>query len=82
LISPAQGTPSSGCKALTLQTLSLASGAPSTERVAPWSGFSLHAGVAAEALERDKRERLCRSISRPVVATERLSQAADGRIRY
>ena len=50
--------------------------------MAQWSGFSLHAGVAADALERDKLERLCRYISRPAVATERLSQTADGRIRY
>jgi hypothetical protein len=71
-----------GRKALTLQTLPPASDATSTERVARWSGFSLHAGVAAEALERAKLERLCRYISRPAVATERLSQTADGRIRY
>jgi len=38
--------------------------------------------VAAEACERVKLERLCRYISRPAVASERLSQTADGRIRY
>ena len=46
------------------------------------SGFSLHAGVAAEAYERDKLERLCRYIARPAVASERLSRLPDGRIRY
>jgi hypothetical protein len=43
------------------------------ERVATVSGFSLHAGVAAEAEQREKLERLCRYISRPAVAIERLS---------
>jgi hypothetical protein len=71
-----------GRKALTLQSLPPASGVASAERVAQSSGFSLHAGVAAEACERDKLERLCRYISRPAVASERLSQTADGRIRY
>ena len=71
-----------GRKALTLQTLPPASGAASTERVAQSCGFSLHAGVAAEALERAKLERLCRYISRPAVASERLTRTADGRIRY
>jgi hypothetical protein len=50
--------------------------------VAQASWFSVHAGVAAEESERDKLERLCRYISRPAVAQERLSRTADGRIRY
>ena len=45
-------------------------------------GFSLHAGVAAEAYQRDKLERLCRYITRPAVAEPRLSLTAGGRIRY
>jgi hypothetical protein len=52
------------------------------ERVVQANGFSLHAGVAAEAEERGKLERLCRYISRPAVATERLSLTAQGHIRY
>jgi hypothetical protein len=36
-------------------------------------GFSLHAGVAARADERNKLERLCRYISRPAVSEARLS---------
>ncbi len=31
-------------------------------------GFSLHAGVAANEKQRDKLERLCRYITRPLVA--------------
>lgn len=46
------------------------------------AGFSLHAGVTARADERKKLERLCRCISRPAVAEERLSRTANGNIRY
>jgi hypothetical protein len=46
------------------------------------AGFSLHAGVAAEAWERQKLERLCRYISRPAVCEKRLSLTASGNIRY
>ena len=46
------------------------------------AGFSLHAGVSAKAHQRDKLERLCRYISRPPVATHRLSVTPSGRICY
>ena len=46
------------------------------------AGFSLHAGVAAQAWERDKLERLCRYISRPAVSEKRLSLTSAGNIRY
>lgn len=36
-------------------------------------GFSLHAGVAAEAHESQKLERLCRYITRPAISEQRLS---------
>ena len=45
-------------------------------------GFSLHAGVAAGADERQKVERLCRYIARPAIATGRLSLTAQGQVRY
>jgi hypothetical protein len=54
----------------------------SPDRVAQASGFSLHAGVAVEADQRGKLERLCRYVSRPAVAIERLSLTAQGHIRY
>ena len=38
--------------------------------------------MASEAHEREKLERLCRYITRPVVSTERLSLTAQGNIRY
>jgi hypothetical protein len=65
----------------TLQTL------PSSDelfgnQVGNVAGFSLHAGVAARADDRKKLERLCRYISRPVVAEKRLSLTPNGNVRY
>lgn len=45
------------------------------------AGFSLHAGVAAKAHERNKLERLCRYTSRPAVSERRLSLASGGKVR-
>ena len=46
------------------------------------AGFSLHAGVAARADQRQKLERLCRYISRPAISEERLSLTPNGNVRY
>jgi hypothetical protein len=46
------------------------------------SGFSLHAGVAALASEREKLERICRYIDRPLLAEDRLSLNVRGEIVY
>ncbi len=46
------------------------------------AGFSLHAGVATRAHERDKLERLCRYIARPAVSAKRLSMTRNGQVRY
>ena len=46
------------------------------------SGFSLHAGVAAKAHQRQKLERLARYISRPAVSERRLSLTPNGNVRY
>jgi hypothetical protein len=51
-------------------------------QVAKVAGFSLHAGVAAEAWERPKLERLCRYITRPALSGKRLSVTLLGNIRY
>jgi transposase len=56
----------------TLRTLPAEPNAPRPE-VAESSGFSLHAGIAAKASQRDKVERLARYVSRPPVGTESLS---------
>ena len=45
-------------------------------------GFSLHAGVAAQAHERAKLEKLCRYITRPAISERRLSISPQGRVRY
>jgi len=73
--------PREGQKVFTLQTLPAEPDAPRPE-VAESSGFSLHAGIAAKAPQRDKVERLARYVSRPPVATERLSMTRGGNVRY
>jgi hypothetical protein len=42
---------------------------PFSSSVGELAGFSLHAGVATNANEREKLERLCRDITRPAVST-------------
>jgi ribosomal protein S27E len=73
--------PREGQKVFTLQTLPAEPDAPRPD-VAESSGFSLHAGIAAKASRRDKVERLARYVSRPPVATERLSLTRGGNVRY
>jgi hypothetical protein len=68
---------------LTLQTLpDCEAENPLAGTVGTVAGFSLHAGVAARANERDKLERLCRYIARPAVSTKRLSLTCNGQVRY
>jgi ribosomal protein S27E len=74
--------PQQGRKVFTLQTLSALEKDDRYTQVAKEAGFSLHAGVAAQAWERDKLERLCRYISRPTVSEKRLSLTSAGNIRY
>jgi hypothetical protein len=72
-----------GRKVFTLQTIPPNPDAPSgSDRVAKLAGFSLHAGVAAKAHQRDKQERLCRYIARPAVSEKRLSLTSTGKTRY
>lgn len=52
------------------------------ERCASASGVSLHANVAGPARDRRRLERLCPYVTRPPIATERLSRLADGRLLY
>jgi hypothetical protein len=56
--------------------------APRSSLCAAAYGFSLHAGVLVPARDRRRLERLCRYVARPPIATERLSELADGRIAY
>jgi hypothetical protein len=73
--------PQQGQKVFTLQTLP-ASNKGEYGQLANTSGFSLHAGVFANADEPDKLERLCRYISRPAISERRLSTTDHGKVRY
>jgi len=55
---------------------------PPSPLSARWEGFSLEAAVSLRASDRSGLERLCRYLTRPPLATERLSLQADGRVRY
>jgi hypothetical protein len=72
-------TPSPAFK---LKTLPPLTGDRAGERLAQTPGFSLHAGVAADVHQRQRLERLCRYITRPPVAIDRLSLTPEGNIRY
>ncbi len=74
--------PQQGRKVFTLQTLPDERGTDDTPAVGKVAGFSLHAGVAAKANQRDKLERLCRYITRPAIAEKRLSLTKQGKVRY
>ena len=72
-----------GKKVFTLQTL-LPKEAEDDRfsQVAKMGGFSLHAGVATGAHQRQKLERICRYVARPAVSEKRLALTRDGRVRY
>jgi hypothetical protein len=80
--------PQQGRKAFMIRTIRpLDRPDPGPERVAKANGFSLHADVSCEGLQRDKRDRpggvpLCRSIARPPVAVPRLSLRSTGKVVY
>jgi hypothetical protein len=73
--------PRAGRKVFTLQTLP-ACDEGSSAAPGQVGGFSVHAGVAARADQREKLERLCRYISRPAVSEARLSLTPGGHVRY
>jgi hypothetical protein len=77
--------PRAGQKLFTLQTV------PSREQAelqgdsrgaANAGGFSLHAGLDIQPQQREKLERLCRYVSRPPIAVERLALTSAGQVRY
>ena len=78
--------PHAGKKALTLQTLpATVESAHRIEQASRRGGFSLHAGVACKAGQRKKLDRpggvpLCRYITRPAIAEQRLSLASNGNV--
>ena len=71
--------PQQGRKVFTLQTLPAREPYESfTDGLGKVSGFSLHAGVATKAHQRNKLECLCRYIARPAVSEKRLSLTPHG----
>jgi hypothetical protein len=73
--------PQQGRKVFTLQTLPGIE-EPFNGSAGQAAGFSLHAGVATKASQREKLERLCRYITRPAVSEKRLSLTNQGKVRY
>lgn len=78
--------PRAGQKLFTLQTVPARE--PESEQqgdgrgAANAGGFSLHAGLDIQPHQREKLERLCRYVSRPPIAVERLALTASGQVRY
>ena len=74
--------PRAGQKVLSLQLAPrrLARGGESSVLCANAHGFSLHAGVRCAADDRQGLEQLCRYITRPAIANERLSVNRAGQV--
>jgi hypothetical protein len=70
--------PRTGQKVLTLQTVPGIEVPSPSQRCANEQGFSLHAEVRCAMNQRNKLERLCRYITRPAIANERLSINNNG----
>lgn len=71
-----------GRKALTLYSVPPMEDEPGMGLVAKIACFSLHAGTVCEVHQRSKLERLCRSITRPPIATKRRSLDERDRVVY
>ena len=74
--------PHAGRKALTLYSVPPLDETPDNPLLARVAGFSLHAATVCEAHQRSRLERLCRYITRPPIATQRLSTDNRGRVVY
>ena len=70
--------PRKGQKVFTLRSLAAQRDDDGRKGVAEYAGFSLHAGIGIEPSAREKLERLCRYVSRPAIAAERLSLTPQG----
>ncbi|MFO1455070.1 MAG: transposase [Steroidobacteraceae bacterium] len=74
--------PRAGQKVFTLQSIAAQPERAGRDGAAEAGGFSLHAGLEIQPGERARLERLCRYVSRPPVATERLAVMPSGQVRY
>jgi Putative transposase len=72
--------PRAGQKVLSLQSLPSAARASTPELRVNAHGFSLHAAVRWGADQRKKLEHLCRYITRPAIANERLKRNRAGQV--
>ena len=71
-------------QAVACRKLPRTSAVPSSQsRVSARSGgFDLHSAVSVPAEDRAGLERLCKYISRPPIATDRLELTSEGKVRY
>ncbi len=74
--------PNAGRKALVLYRLPRLEETPERALLAKVAGFSLHAATVCEAWQQSRLERLCRYVTRPPIATKRLSVDDRGRVVY
>ena len=72
--------PRAGQKVLSLRTVAGRDDKASAALCADAHGFSLHAGVRCGAHQRKELERLCRYITRPAIANERLKCDGAGNV--
>jgi hypothetical protein len=72
--------PRAGQKVLSLQTVPSQEVPPTEQRCVSAQGFSLHAEVCCAAHQRKKLEHLCRYITRPAMANERLTLNRAGQV--
>ncbi len=72
--------PRAGQKVLTLPTVPNPMAPPTSQRCVNEQGFSLHAEVRLAINQRHKLEHLCRYITRPAIANERLQRNHNGQV--
>ena len=65
-----------------VQAVRAAEGRLASPFVAEVGGVNIHAGVAVHGHDRQALERLCRYVTRPPIALERLTERADGCVEY
>jgi hypothetical protein len=78
--------PKAGQRLFTLQTVPAKEPEPEQQGdhrgAANAGGFSLHAGLDIQPHQHEKLEQLCRYVSRPPIAVERLALISSGQVRY
>ena len=72
--------PRAGQKVLSLRTVTGRDETATVSLCADAHGFSLHAGVRCGVHQRTELERLCRTLTRPAIANERLSRNGKGQV--